>query len=69
MKLKEIESTDVIITTNGKIGLRQYCLEHGDAVCLFITLDQFKQIENGIFKNKDEIELLWNVGVEDDSNS
>lgn len=69
MKLKAIEPVEVIVTNNGTIGIRQDVVEYEDPVCIFLTLDQFLKIENWVFKNRDQIELLWNEGVEDDSNS
>ena len=68
MKFKDVDPIEVIITTNGKIGIRQDSNDY-DSDCVFITLDQFAKIENWVFKNKDEIELAWNEGVENDSNS
>ena len=69
MKLKAIEPVEVIVTNNGTIGIRQDVVEYEDQVCIFLTLDQFLKIENWVFKNRDQIELLWNEGIEDDSNS
>jgi hypothetical protein len=67
MELKGTEAVEVFITVGGKIGIRQDAIEFGEPVCVFITLDQFAAIENWVFKNKDEIDLAWNNGVEDDS--
>ena len=67
MELKGTEAVEVFITVGGKIGIRQDAIEFGEPVCVFITLDQFATIENWVFKNKDEIDLAWNNGVEDDS--
>ena len=69
MELKGIEAVEVFITTNGKIAIRQDCIEYGEPVCIFISKEQFSQIENWVFKNKEEIELAWNDGVQNDSNS
>lgn len=66
MELKGIEAVEVFITVGGKIGIRQDAIEFGEPVCIFLTLDQFSRIENWVFKNKDEIELAWNEGVEDE---
>ncbi len=66
MELKGIEAVEVFITVGGKIAIRQDAIEFGEPVCVFITLDQFSKIEHWVFKNKDEIELTWNDGVEDD---
>jgi len=67
MELKGTEAVEVFITVGGKIGIRQDAIEFGEPVVVFITLDQFAAIENWVFKNKDEIDLAWNNGVEDDS--
>jgi len=67
MELKGTEAVEVFITVGGKIGIRQDAIEFGEPVVVFITLDQFAAIENWVFKNKDEIDLTWNNGVEDDS--
>lgn len=67
MELKGTESVEFFITVGGKIGIRQDAIEFGEPVCVFLTLDQFSKIEHWVFKNKDEIELAWNEGVEDDS--
>jgi hypothetical protein len=65
MKLKDVDPVEVIITTNGKIGIRQDSNDY-DSDCVFITLDQFLKIENWVFKNKEEIELAWNDGLENE---
>ena len=69
MELKGNESVEVFITNGGRIAIKQDSIEYGEPVCIFITRDQFSKIENWVFKNKDQIELLWNEGVENDTNS
>ena len=69
MELKGIDYLEVFIACDGKIGIKQYDRLTGNDACIFFTLDQFAKIENFVFKNKDEIELAWNEGVENDSNS
>lgn len=66
MKFKGIETANVVISSSGKIRIEQYSADHGEPVRIFLTLDQFKQIENWVFKNNDEIELAWNDGVENE---
>jgi hypothetical protein len=66
MELKGIEAVEVFMTVGGKIGIRQDAIEFGEPVCVFITLDQFSKIEHWVFQNKDEIELTWNDGVENE---
>lgn len=65
MELKGIEAVEVFITIGGKIGIRQDSIEFGEPVVVFLSLDQFAAIENWVFKNKDEIDLAWNNGVEE----
>lgn len=65
MELKGIEAVEVFTTVGGKIGIKQDSIEFGEPVCVFITLDQFAEIENWVFRNKDEIDSAWNNGVEE----
>jgi hypothetical protein len=69
MKLKEVDGVEVYITANGRIALKQDSIEYGQPTVTFLTLNQFSVIEDWVFKNRDEIDLLWNDGieVEDDS--
>ena len=69
MIIKGIEPVEVFITNGGKIAIKQEAIEFGEPVVIFLSSDQFAKIEHWVFKNKDQIELLWNEGVEDDSNS
>lgn len=66
MKFKSIEGFSVFINTEGKIAIEQESFEFGKTVCVFLTLDQFDALSNWVFVNKDEIDLVWNDGVEDD---
>ena len=66
MQLKGNDAVEVFLTVGGKIAIRQDCA-FGESESVFLTLDQFAKIEDWIFKNKDEIVLAWNEGVEDDS--
>ena len=69
MKLKQSDYTVLQITEIGKISITQWSEENNDFVSIFLTLDQFHEIDGYIFKNRDEIQLKWNEGVQDDSNS
>ena len=69
MELKAIKATSVSITTDGKINIEQWSNLLERPVEIQLTLEQFNNIETFVFKNKDEIELAWNEGVENDSNS
>ena len=64
MKIKEIDGIEVYITINGRIALKQNSIKYGCPTITFLTLNQFSLIEDWVFKNKDEIELLWNDGIE-----
>jgi hypothetical protein len=66
MELKGIAPVEVFTTNGGRIEIKQNSIEFGKPVSIFITLDQFSKIEHWVFKNKDEIELAWNEGVEDE---
>jgi hypothetical protein len=65
MELKGIEAVEVFTTVGGKIAIKQDSIEFGEPVVVFLSLDQFAAIENWVFKNKDEIDLAWNNGVEE----
>jgi len=67
MRLKSVESVDVYITQEGKIALEQESLEFGERVYIYLTLEQFKSLDSWVFKNKDEIELAWNEGKDDET--
>jgi hypothetical protein len=69
MIIKGSQSIDASFDGNGYILLEQYSIEFGKTVTILITLEQYNNIENFVFRNKDELELLWNDGVKDDSNS
>ena len=66
MELKGIQAVKVFMTVDGRICIRQDSIEFGRPVSIFVNLDQFSKIEHWVFQNKDEIELTWNDGVEDE---
>jgi hypothetical protein len=66
MKFKDVEGFFVYLTQGGKIAIRQNSFEFGKDVHVFLTLDQFSKLETWVLRNQDEIECLWNDGVEDD---
>jgi len=68
MIFKSVDNIELIITTNGKISIRQDSNDY-DSDTVFITLDQFELIGKYILENISNIELAWNDGVENDSNS
>ena len=66
MIIKESLGINIYFDKKGFVILRQYSEAFGTStICL--TMDQLEKIEHWFFKNKDEIELAWNEGVEDDS--
>jgi hypothetical protein len=69
MKLKSTETANIDIEVDGTICIEQFSRSAEMPVAIYLTLEQFAKIEHWVFKNKDQIELLWNEGVEDDSNS
>ena len=68
MVIKDSPGVNVYFDKDGFILLRQYSEDLGTST-ISLTMEQFEKIEHWFFKNKDEIELAWNEGVEDDSNS
>jgi hypothetical protein len=69
MKLKDTEALEIFITKHGRIAIRQDSIEHGEPVLIFITLEQFAKIEDWVFKNKEEIEIIWNEGIDKEEDS
>ena len=65
MQMKSVEGLKAYITKEGKIALEQNSIEFGERVYVYLTLEQFNSLESWVFKNKDEIESIWNGGVED----
>lgn len=64
MRLKDTKAVEVFINRNGEIALSQKCSEF-ECGFVALTLDQFRKIEDWVFKNREEIELAWNDGIED----
>ena len=69
MIIKGSQIINTYLDCYGLIVLEQYSTEFGMKVIISITPEQFNAIENWVFKNRDDIELAWNEGVEDDFNS
>lgn len=67
MKFKSAEGFTVFLNKEGKIAIEQESFEFGKTVHVYLTLDQFYAIGHWVLENKDDIELVWNDGVEDDS--
>jgi hypothetical protein len=67
MKFKDVEGFYVYHTQSGKIAIRQNSFEFGKDVDVYLTLEQFKNLERWVTRNECEIDELWNGGVEYDS--
>jgi hypothetical protein len=65
MKFKDVEGFHVYATQGGKIAIVQNSFEFGRDVHVFLTLEQFDKLETWVLRNKEEIELAWNDGVEE----
>jgi len=65
MKLKNVQGIWVFANTEGKIALIEDSPESDKAVGIFLTLEQFGQVQRWVNDNQLEIEKLWNHGVED----
>lgn len=66
MELKSTKSAHVDVNKQGKIVIEQWSDDFDQPVPIYLTLDQFEAISNWVFKNKAEIELAWNDGVENE---
>jgi hypothetical protein len=66
MELKGTKSAHVDLNSQGKIVIEQWSDDFDQPVMIYLTLDQFEAIGNWVFKNRGEIELAWNDGVEDE---
>ena len=69
MELKHIEGAKIYITNEGKICIKQYSFEFGKNVYVYLTFDQFMDVASFVVENKDEIDSLWNNGVEVEDDS
>lgn len=69
MELKGTQAVNVYLNNAGYICIEQNSTEFGKIVEVQLTPDQFGIIENWAFKNKESIELSWNDGVGDDTES
>ena len=69
MKLKSTDSVNVEIAKDGKIFIQQFFDSTHNVSEIYLTPEQFKSIENWVFKNRDEIESTSYGGVENDNES
>ena len=65
MKFKNVEGFEVYLSQEGKITIVQDSFEFGKEVRVFLTLEQFRQIQQWVNGNQIDIEEAWNEGVED----
>ena len=66
MDLKSSKSAHVDVSKQGKIVIDQWSDDFDQPVTIYLTLDQLEAINNWVFKNRAEIELAWNDGVENE---
>jgi hypothetical protein len=67
MKFKDVEGFRVYPTQGGKIAIVQKSFEFGKDVHVFLTLEQFSNLQRWVLNNSCEIDDLWNDGVDDDT--
>jgi hypothetical protein len=65
MNLKSTKSANVSFNNQGKIVIEQWDDNLNHPVMIFLTLDQLEAIDTWVFRNKTDIELAWNNGVDD----
>ncbi len=66
MELKAVKSVHVDFNSQGKIVIEQWSDDFDQPVTIYLTPEQFRAIENWFFNGKEEIELAWNDGVENE---
>ena len=66
MNIKSTKSANVSFNNQGKIVIEQWSDDLEQPVPIYLTLDQLEAINNWVFKNRVEIELAWNDGVENE---
>ena len=64
LKLKGTHGVEFYITHGGLIGIKQDSFEYGNNVDVFLTLEQFEHLQLMVEDFKDELNELWNKGVE-----
>ncbi len=66
LKFKSIEGFIAFINHEGKIAIEQDSYEFGKPVQVYLTTEQFETLGHWVYKNKAEIELTWNEGLENE---
>jgi hypothetical protein len=65
MVLKGVKGVHVSMTDIGTIAIEQWDELSDCPIVVYLTHEQFNAIENWVFKQKEEIQLAWNGGVDD----
>jgi hypothetical protein len=66
MNLKGTKSAHVEFNSEGKIVIEQWSDDLEQPVTIYLTYDQFVAIESWLFRNREDISLAWNNGVENE---
>jgi hypothetical protein len=66
MNIKSTKSANVSVNSQGKIAIEQWSDDLNKPVTIYLTLQQFEAVDTWVFKNRAEIELAWNDGVENE---
>lgn len=64
MEFKGTEGVVVYLTQSGKIAIQQDNYELGKQVAIYMTLHQFRHLQNWVNLNEGEINEAWNDGVD-----
>jgi hypothetical protein len=65
MKLKAISAASVSFTQDGRIAIEQWGDTYNEPVFVYLTLDQFRNIQQWVDDHQPDIEAAWNNGVDD----
>jgi hypothetical protein len=69
MKIKGSQSVRMGITKAGTIYLEQLCDITLEFNYVYLTLEQFDSLSTWVVENQDDINELWNGGVDDETDS
>jgi hypothetical protein len=64
LKLKEVQAVEFFVTQAGKIAIKQDSFIYGKPVEVYLTLDQYEHLQLMVEDFRDELNDLWNNGVE-----
>lgn len=65
LKLKGTQGVEFYITQGGLLGIKQHSYEYGKYVDVFLTLEQYEHLQLMVEDFRDELNDLWNEGVEE----